>query len=143
MVQQIHYIIFIQILYHSSDFLTFKIYTENQQEIIVKKENPIQFGEKKRKLNQLEESIEESNLKTPKIQDKIVILRKYGQKKGGETIKVPDDYDTLLKETSKKLNIQAVRIRRGSAEANIDDIELIKDDVLYFTTEEDEKEFQE
>ena len=49
-----------------------------------------------------------------------------------------------LKEASKKLSIQAVRIRRGSAEANIDDIELIKDeDVLYFTTEEDEKEFQE
>ena len=53
-------------IYHSSDFLTFKIYTENQQEIIVKKENPIQFGEKKRKLNQLEE-IEESISKIPKI----------------------------------------------------------------------------
>ena len=72
-----------------------------------------------------------------------VTLRKYGQKKGGKSLIVPNDYDTLLKEASKKLDIIAVKIRRGSTETEIDDIRLIKDeDVLYFTTEEDEKEFQ-
>ena len=30
-------------IYHSIDFLTFKIYIENQQEIIINKENPIRF----------------------------------------------------------------------------------------------------
>lgn len=131
-------------IYHSSDFLTFKIYTENQQEIIVKKENPIQFSEKKRKLNQLEE-IEESISKIPKIQDKNVILRKYGQKKGGIEIQLPEDLKKLLGIGNEYLKVKAIKIRKEPPiEAEIVNINSIQNNqILYFTSEEDEKEFQE
>lgn len=73
---------------------------------------------------------------------KWIIIRKYGQIKGGVKIAVPQDLPTLLKNGSEELKINAVKVRDLKAEAEIKDIHAIKEDeVVYLTTEEDEREF--
>lgn len=72
-----------------------------------------------------------------------MVIRKYGQIKGGIKIRFPHDIGTLLKVGNEELNIKAVKVREYNSEAEIKDIEAIKEnDIVYLTTEEDEKEFQ-
>lgn len=65
-------------------------------------------------------------------------------RRGGEKIRCPKDIPSLLIEGGKALKIQAVKVREHLSEANINDIEAIKNDsIVYLTTaEEEEREFK-
>jgi hypothetical protein len=74
---------------------------------------------------------------------KWVVIRKFHQKEGGRKIKLPKDISELLKEGSDALKIKAVQVRDLQNKAEITDIEAIQDgEVVYLTTEADEKQFQ-
>jgi len=73
---------------------------------------------------------------------KTIIIRKQGQKRGGEKILCPSSLQELLKVGGEKLGIVAVKARTFTEEAMIGDISVIKEDqLIVLTTQEDEKEF--
>jgi hypothetical protein len=73
---------------------------------------------------------------------KWIVVRKYGQSKGGVKIMVPQNIHTLLRNGSEELKINAVKVRDLQAEAEIKDMNAIKEDeIVYLTTEEDEEKF--
>jgi hypothetical protein len=112
-----------------------------------------QEQEKKRKLGK---GNEKSTKK--KVEDKIhhgkdsflgeskpkwVVIRKYGQMKGGVKIQLPKDIPTLLKVGSDELSMNAAKVRELSSEAEIKEIGAIKEDeIVYLTTQEDEMGFK-
>jgi len=73
---------------------------------------------------------------------KTIIIRKLGQKRGGEKISCPSSLQELLKVGGEMLGIVAVKARTFTEEAMIRDISVIKEDqIIALTTQEDEKEF--
>ena len=123
-------------VYHDKIFHELKVVTKNKVEII---ENALPKMESKRK----KELFEEPEKKKVEIEEKYITIRKYGQSKGGEEIKLPKDITTLIKGGGEKLGIEAINIRREGTLAKISDINGIKhNDILYLTTEKNEIEFK-
>ena len=85
--------------------------------------------------------IEFIHLEETKKIEKYVKVRQF-KKPTGTQIKLPNTIEELLKIGKELFDIQAVKVRDTVSDVIID-IEGIKDgDVLYLTTEENEKEFK-
>jgi len=68
-----------------------------------------------------------------------IVIRKYLQKNGGKKIILPSTIETLLNEGSKLLNINAIKLRDVACLAEIDTVDLIdNNEVYYLMTNEDE-----
>ena len=74
-----------------------------------------------------------------------MVVRKYRQKKGGIKIDLPSNLNKLLDFAIDLLKVKVIKIRESPpTEAEIIDINSVSNgQILYFTTKEDEKEFEE
>jgi len=77
------------------------------------------------------------------VATKTIIVRKFNKKLGGVRMAIPNTMDELLEQGGKKLGIIAKAVRESTELlAEIQDISLLKEnEVVYLTTEEEEKEF--
>ncbi len=75
-------------------------------------------------------------------QPKTIIVRKLGAKRGGAEVVNPQSIQELLTVGGELLEIHAVKVRRVRTEAEIRDLNAIQhEEVVFLTTEEDEKDF--
>jgi len=100
-----------------------------------------------------ESSSQTTNTETPKAtvakpevkksaEAKVSVVVKKMNKRGGVELYVPNSIEELLSQGGQLLGITAVKVRKADTEIAVTDISFIKqNDVLYLTTEEDEKEF--
>jgi hypothetical protein len=71
-----------------------------------------------------------------------ITVRKLNAKRGGAEVVQPQSIQELLKVGGELLGISAVKVRRMKTEADIRDVNTIQhEEIVYLTTEEDEKEF--
>eukprot|EP01124_Arcella_intermedia_P027821 TRINITY_DN5527_c0_g1_i1.p1 TRINITY_DN5527_c0_g1~~TRINITY_DN5527_c0_g1_i1.p1 ORF type:complete len:842 (-),score=249.57 TRINITY_DN5527_c0_g1_i1:137-2662(-) len=69
-----------------------------------------------------------------------VILRRY-QKRGGIRVLLPGTLAELLSLASVKLNVAAYKLREGDTEAEIWDLGLLRSEIVWVLTEEEERTF--
>jgi hypothetical protein len=74
------------------------------------------------------------------------VIRKLGQERGGEKIELPKTLQELLDTGGPllrfKRGLKAIKVREHGTFANVPKVEAIQDgEVVYLTTEEDEKQF--
>jgi hypothetical protein len=93
-------------------------------------------------LSESEVKITSSLVNSASIIPKTITVRKLNAKRGGAEVVQPQSIQELLTVGGELLGISAVKVRRMKTEAEIRDVSTIQhEEIVYLTTEEDEKEF--
>jgi len=113
------------------------LYSSEVEELL----DRFEVEEIKNQIMSLQNTRDESTQSKESEQNQWIVLRRLGALRGGVKIRLPSTIEELVNIGSDQLQIKGIKVREYLSEAAITDISAIESDILYLTTEEEERLF--